>query len=230
MTMDRRLMSIQTVLKQLSIYRGKADGLSGPLTTQAILNFQTINPPLQCDGIAGPATFAKLFLKVDPLVIQSHDDVVDKFADDAKLTKFYGKPRENLTKAQLPYAMKLAWDTKVEINSFTCHKLIATPLHKIFTEVLASYGQDGVTAAGLDLFGGCFSYRLMRGGTSLSRHSWAIAVDIDPLNNQLKWDSSKARLASADYHDFWDIVESHGGVSLGREKNYDWQHFQFTRI
>ena len=39
----------------------------------------------------------------------------------------------------------------------------------------------------LDVWGGCLNVRKMRGGTRNSMHSWGIALDYDPQNNQLKW-------------------------------------------
>ena len=61
-------------------------------------------------------------------------------------------------------------------------------------------------------------------------HSWGIAVDLNPAQNRLKWDDKKAVFAKPVYLPFWEIVESYGGVSLGREKNFDWMHFQFAKL
>jgi hypothetical protein len=70
----------------------------------------------------------------------------------------------------------------------------------------------------------------MRGGTALSMHAWGIAVDLDPINNQLRWGKDRASFARPEYLPFWKIVEAHGATSLGRAKNYDWMHFQFATI
>ena len=83
---------------------------------------------------------------------------------------------------------------------------------------------------GLDLFGGCFNYRPMRGGTALSMHSWGIAYDGDPERNQLRWGRDRAEFAKPAFDPFWAIVEAHGAVSLGRARNYDWMHFQFANL
>jgi len=70
----------------------------------------------------------------------------------------------------------------------------------------------------------------MRGGSSWSMHSWGTAVDLDPDRNRLRWNSSKAFLARSEYKPFWEIVESEGWTSLGRERNFDWMHFQSAHL
>jgi len=131
-----------------------------------------------------------------------------------------------LTTINLPYPMYLNWNTSEKINSFQCHKLIKEPLLNVFKDILAHYGLEKIKELQLDDFGGCFNYRPMRGGTSLSRHSWGIAIDLDPDRNLLKETSKTARFARPEYKPMIDIFYKHGFESLGREKNYDWMHFQ----
>lgn len=142
----------------------------------------------------------------------------------------YGKPGENLVTFRIPYPMKLAWDLDVIISKFQCHDAIAARLDKIFSQTLKEYGIQKIQDLRLDLFGGCFNIRKMRGGTELSVHSWGLAVDIDPANNPLRLGKDKAPLAKKEYDKFWEIVYNNGGVSLGKERNYDWMHFQFIPI
>jgi hypothetical protein len=61
-------------------------------------------------------------------------------------------------------------------------------------------------------------------------HSWGIAIDFDPMRNQLKWGRDKARLAKPDAKKFWQAWERQGWVSLGRRKNYDWMHVQAAEL
>lgn len=141
----------------------------------------------------------------------------------------YGPPDESgayLVSIPLPYPMKLAWDKKAIVKTMRCHKLVAEKLTLIFAEILDVYGIEKIQALGIDLFGGCFNFRKMRGGNDYSRHSWGIAVDLDPERNKLKETHKTARFARAEYGPMIDIFYKHGFISLGRECDYDWMHFE----
>lgn len=145
--------------------------------------------------------------------------------------KIFGKPNQQgsyLTTIQLPYPMRLAWDKKTTVKTMRCHKLVAEDFTNVFKELLEVYGIEKIQELGIDLFGGCFNFRSMRGGSDYSRHSWGIAIDLDPERNLLRETSKTARFAREEYKPMIDIFYKHGFVSLGREKNYDWMHFEHT--
>lgn len=142
----------------------------------------------------------------------------------------YGQPNVTgkgyLTIINLPYPMRLAWDLDHKVTRMSCHKDVAQDFLNVFNDLLSHYGYDQIVKLGIDLFGGCFNYRRMRGGTSWSTHAFAIAIDLDPARNKLKETSKTARFARPEYKPMIDIFYKHGFISLGMEKNYDWMHFQ----
>lgn len=152
----------------------------------------------------------------------------------AQYIQKYGTPNSTgkgyLVTLDLPYPMRLAWDKTRTVNKISCHKEIAEPLKKVFTDILNKYGLEKIQELGIDLFGGCFNFRKMRGGSNYSVHSWGLAIDLDPERNKLKETSRTARFARPEYKDMIDIFYKHGFISLGREKNYDWMHFQWDKF
>ena len=149
------------------------------------------------------------------------------------IVKKYGLPNETgegyLTTILLPYPMKLAWDVDTKVSKMRCHKLAAEAFLNVFNDLLAHYGMKEIERLGIDLFGGCFNYRKMRGGTSWSKHAWAIAIDLDPARNKLKETAKTARFARPEYQPMIDIFYRHGFISLGVEKGYDWMHFELRK-
>jgi hypothetical protein len=103
----------------------------------------------------------------------------------------------------LPY--KIYYDKKV-VSSIRCHYKIADDLkHRLNAIWAAARAQvkkrDGYTltsehydkatveflhARHLDVFGGCYNNRSIRGGTSMSMHAWGAAVDWNPAENALR--------------------------------------------
>jgi hypothetical protein len=144
-----------------------------------------------------------------------------------QLISKYGTPNKNgigyIVQIVLPYPMY--YDSK-KVTKISCHKLVADKLLAIFNDILEFYGQEAIHDLKIDDYGGCFNYRLMRGGTKLSVHSWGCAIDLNPSRNLLKETSKTARFARMEYKPMIDIFYKHGFVSLGREKNFDWMHFE----
>lgn len=147
----------------------------------------------------------------------------------AQIKQRYGQPDaagSYLVTIDPPYPMRIAWEPKTTITKLRCHRLVAKQLQAIFAEILQVYGLPKIQQLGIDLYGGCFAFRAMRGGSDWSRHSWGIAIDLDPARNQLKESHKTARFARPEYKAMIDIFYKHGFVSLGRERDYDWMHFE----
>ena len=149
----------------------------------------------------------------------------------ANIIKTYGQPGDtkNLTRINLPFPMVIAWDRTKTTSKMQVHKSAAPSLTKIFKEILAVYGLAEIKRLGINLFGGSYNFRQMRGGTKWSVHSWALAIDLDPSRNRLKATKKTAQFAKPEYKKMIDIFYKHGWYSLGVEKDYDWMHFQFVK-
>lgn len=107
---------------------------------------------------------------------------------------YYGNPRgrngrpspaweaANLTTIKPPYRMTYAGKP---ISSIRIHKKCAASLERILNAIWMASGkkQSVVNAWGANIYGGAYNYRLMRGGNSLSMHSWGCAIDLDPARN-----------------------------------------------
>lgn len=227
--------AIQERLKELGLYTAKVDGIGGKATIAAIRGFQRMHG-LRPDGIAGPLT--KVALWPEPMPERDaelpedhgrtqHDGMWPRQKD---VERFFGPVGKNQTMLELPFKMRLAWDTRQTIYRFSIHEKVHASAKRCFQRIAEEYDAEARKLIGADLFGGCLNVRKMRGGSSWSMHSWGVAIDFDPARNQLKWGRDKARLAQPDCQRFWKIWEEEGWVSLGRARNFDWQHIQAARL
>lgn len=147
----------------------------------------------------------------------------------AQAIKKYGTPNVEgtyLVTVKLPFPLRIAWDVKTTTTKLRCHKLVADNFIAVFNELLEVYGYDKIKELGIDLYGGCFNFRKMRGGSEWSKHAFGIAIDLDPARNTLHETHATARFARPEYKQMIDIFYKHGFISLGREKDYDWMHFE----
>lgn len=79
----------------------------------------------------------------------------------------------------LPAPLPLSWDKSKLVSGIKCHKLIAPHLSKALTEL---YAIPEVWST-INDYGGCYNFRPQRKSKKLSRHAWAIAIDLDVTDN-----------------------------------------------
>ena len=187
------------------------------------------------DGLEGPGTLHALELWQNrardveaPHPLIAHQS--QAWPRQPALADFYGRPGENHTRLKLPYPFRLAWDVGTVVKEITINERCAESAGRALAAALDHYGADRIKELGLDLFGGCYANRNMRGGKRLSVHAFAAAIDIDPMHNQLRWGRDRARMAGPEYAAFLDAFEAEGWVSLGRERNFDFMHVQAARL
>jgi hypothetical protein len=205
----------QRRLRDMGLYDGDVDGWGGQSTMVALQS-----------ALASPQTASVPSATPMPPAVPrwpSQDEVLAFYGPAGGFECTAGKVRP-------PIPFVLDWDRGAKVNVFSCHRKVEKPLNEIFKEAVAHYGESRFVELRLNSFGGCFNVRKMRGGDRMSMHSWGIAIDLDPSRNQLSWGRGKASFSRPEYEPFWKIVESKGGVSLGRTKNFDWMHFQFATL
>lgn len=146
---------------------------------------------------------------------------------------FYGDPRgphgvnerwfaANVVKVVPPFRMTYAGKP---IKSIAIHKKCADALRAALDAIWEAChkNQGQVEAYGLHEYGGSFNYRLIRGSSNLSNHSFAIAVDIAPSGNALGVTKGKMPKFAVDA--FKAQGARWGGDYSGRK---DWMHFEFV--
>jgi hypothetical protein len=205
------------------INAGKIDGLWGPQTAYAADSLETL-------GRTGalPDNWRDHALR--PRANPNRWPKADQASLDATFGP-HGLPEGRspaIAYVECPWTLKIAWNRRQTTRRIGCNTKVAESLGKVLARVWDHYGEAEINALHLDLYGGCYNPRRMRGGSSLSTHSWAIAIDWDPDANQLKWGRDRARMAGPDYNDWWQAWEDEGWLSLGRDRNYDWMHVQAT--
>lgn len=217
----RQIAYSQLVMRFAGIEVGSIDGLRGPQTDYAFEVYQSI----QITGKPPDDWRKNVVPPKDPAPAPAR-----AWPRQREVSKFYGGIGKNMVRARLAYLMRVAWNLDETVNSFLCHRKCKESFETIFERTLDHYGIDEIKRLRLDLYGGCYNPRKVRGGTAWSMHAWAIAFDIDPARNKYRWGRDRASLDNAPYEPFWDFVEAEGAISLGRVRNFDWMHFQFARL
>lgn len=134
----------------------------------------------------------------------------------AQCLKKYGDPTKE--------SNMILWDipTELEIGVIPkrlyCNKDLVLPLTKAFKNLIATGNVKE-----LKTWDGCFNIRKMRGLTSMSLHSWGIAIDVNAAWNGL----NKTPVLSAGFVKcFTDAGFDWGGTWTRK----DGMHFQLSKI
>ena len=218
----KKIAAVQILLKANGFPDvGDIDGLAGRLTDYAYEQWDykrihgTLPPPWRPDDVP-----------VNPPQPTS-------WGSQATMDRMYGPaggPQCTRGIVRPPFKMRIAWDLGTTISTFRCHEAVADSATRVYQKVASAYSPQQIKDIGLDLFGGCYNYRKKVGGSTLSTHAYGLAIDTDPIRNQLRWTKTQARLAKPDAEEWWRIWESEGWLSLGRARDYDWMHVQAVSL
>lgn len=219
----RRTAFEQIIMRDANIEVGDIDGLVGPQITYA----RDVWDARQKNG-GKPVPAVENWRDKPDRAPVTETPAHAKWPHQRDVPTFFGAVGASQISLELPFPMRIAWDPEKTVSRIQCHAKCRDAFFRIWKGALDHYGFDHLKALRLDMYGGVLNVRKMRGGSAYSMHSWGIAQDIDPERNQLKFKREQATLDDAPYEDFWKIVYAEGALSLGRERNYDWMHFQFT--
>jgi hypothetical protein len=161
----------------------------------------------------------------------------------AALNAFYGDPRgpngaesptwaaRNLTLWIPPYPMFYSDEDRTPLHRLRVHKKCIAAFDAAFKDVLGALGHEYIKVHRLDVSGGTFCYRVQRGGSRLSVHSWGCAIDLDPAHNPFPSTHGPMDLKFVEIlnrHGFW-WRGSKTGLAAGTGTDTDFMHFQLCR-
>ena len=161
-----------------------------------------------------------------PMLLPGYSELSKE--DQAKVDAILGPPGEDggfsppFETVDLPAKLPLAWDNSASVSSIKVHPAIACEARVALEKVFKAGFWDKL------IFGGTYVPRKARGGSFFSVHSWGVAVDLNPDENQLSWGRDRAQFAQPEFSPLMDIFEAAGFFSTGRSKNYEWGHFAIT--
>lgn len=119
-------------------------------------------------------------------------------SDRESLINFYGNPdgngdglpdpiweSKNIVRIDPVYQMYLAWDPRAPLRKIAIHKNCADSLTRIMKKIEQKISPQDRSYYQLDMFGGAYNFRTMRGSNRLSMHAYGCAIDIAPEINPL---------------------------------------------
>ena len=134
----------------------------------------------------------------------------------AQCLKKYGDP--NLQKSMVLFDVPTELEIGLIPKSIYCNKDFVAPLTQAFKNLITTGHVKEIKT-----WDGCFNIRKKRGLTSMSLHSWGIAVDINAFENGL---GKTPKLSSGFVKCFTDAGFDWGGIWTRK----DGMHFQLSKI
>ena len=216
----RAILAIQLILKYGGWEPGALDGFDGVNTLEAYRAWDYYTTNNKRENI--PRTR-----------ISGENSNNIKFPSQSQCVIFYGKPGSkelinSLKMFDLPLPMRLDFNLSKKVNRVQLHEKCGKSGIDIIEQTVRHYGETKWRKLGLDRHAGTYALRKMRGGKSFSMHAYGCAWDFFAGPNGLRTPAPIALFSGDVYIPFFNIVEAHGWLSLGRTINRDWMHIQAT--
>ena len=216
MSFSHKVFLQQKALNDLGFDAGPVDGYSGKKTRAAYNKYVASKKPkivVPEGGLKPPSPWGKT-----------------KFFGPHGIKGGYSPPTKKVT---VPWKMHLYKETGRVVKTISIHKHAAPALDAFMKELYAELGDDGIRKYGFHLWYGCYVPRKSRGGSSMSDHAWAAAIDWNAPANGLKRIWSPNKKASNGTYQFSrkivNLAKKHGftvGFKKGTQRR-DMMHFAF---
>jgi hypothetical protein len=209
---------------------------------QRVINKSNTGAPIKVDGVFGPITEYRMGKLVKPVFapipkkgLFGTDLVLPERsafnatlpADNTReLKAYYGEPGEHLVRMKFPYPMFYGDQL---VKTTLVHPKAKEAFENLFVGVAKAYSQADIIDLELNAYSGCFNNRAVRGGSRLSTHAFAIAMDLCAAKNRLRTPLKYALFGQTKYQGYWDAVYAAGFTSLGLEFDRDVMHISLTR-
>ena len=152
------------------------------------------------------------------------------------MVSYYGPAGDEdaLVRLVFPYPMRLyTRDAPADYRASRCHHRVRDSLLEVLHNLHDHFGDEGIRHHGLDVFGGIFNNRSVRGGRSKSKHAWGVAIDLNPAENANRQRWSPQNVGKPGWGnmpvDAVVIFEKAGWKHGGRAWGRDAMHFQATQ-
>ena len=177
------------------------------------------------DGFWGPNSIASCQAYLRKMMPNPHP-----FPRQREVTEFYGPhgkkgghspPMKLIT---LPYTV---YFEGTPLPAIRAHEKVADSLLRVFQRLYEIYPEpEEQTEAGANVFDGVYNPRPIRGGSSWSMHSWAIAIDLDAdrNGNMVNW-PNRAHMPLETFEAF----AKEGWMCAGAFWSRDAMHMQATQ-
>lgn len=145
--------------------------------------------------------------------------------DQASLRAFYGEPGDESQLVSIEFPYPMLYDGK-RVTKTRVHRKCAASLLRVLTEIRGMIGKAPDIKDEAEDYGGCFNFRLKRGGSTYSCHAYGAAIDLDADDNTFRdsW-PMKADMPL----EIMECFAREGWISAGAFWGYDAMHFQATR-
>lgn len=209
---------------------------------QRVINESNTGAPIKVDGVFGPITEYRLSKLVKPVFApvpekglfgtelilppRSAFNATLPLDNTKSLKAYYGEPGENLVRMTFPYPM--FYGDKL-VKTTLVNRKAKEAFENLFEGILNAYTRSDINELELNAYSGCFNNRAIRGGTRISTHAFAIAMDLCAVKNRLRTPLKYALFGQKQYQAYWDAVYAAGFTSLGLESNRDVMHISLTR-